>query len=82
MKIIENILAQLTDTDTLLESVYQAIAEVDPNYAEEMAIYEQSVQTLPRYRRRGKAADNRTLGLKSSIFYFCNNYLVVAHQSA
>ena len=46
MKILKNILAQLTDTDALLESVYQAIAEVDPNYAEEMAIYEQSVQVL------------------------------------
>ncbi len=46
MKILKNILAQLTDTDTLLESVYQAIAEVDPDYAEEMAIYEQSVQAL------------------------------------
>ena len=46
MKIIENILAQLTDTDTLMESVYQAIAEVDPNYAEEMAAYEHGVQTL------------------------------------
>lgn len=46
MKIIENILAQLTDTDTILESVYQALADVDPNYAEEMAIYEQSVQAL------------------------------------
>lgn len=46
MKIIETILAQLTDTDTLLESVYQAIAEVDPNYAEEMAAYEKCVQTL------------------------------------
>ena len=46
MKNTENILAQLTDTDTLLESVYQAIADVDPNYAEEMAIYEQSVQAL------------------------------------
>ena len=46
MKIIENILAQLTDTDTLLESVYQAIADVDPNYAEEMAAYEQGVQAL------------------------------------
>ena len=46
MKIIENILAQLTDTDTLLESVYQAIADVDPNYAEEMAAYEKCVQTL------------------------------------
>ena len=46
MKIIENILAQLTDTDTLMESVYQAIAEVDPNYAEEIATYEHGVQTL------------------------------------
>lgn len=46
MKITETILAQLTDTDTLLKSVYQAIAEVDPNYAEEMAIYERGVQVL------------------------------------
>ena len=46
MKILETILAQLTDTDTLLESVYQAIAEVDPNYAEEMATYKQVVQAL------------------------------------
>ena len=46
MKIIENILAQLTDNDTLLESVYQAIAEVDPNYANEMAAYELGVQAL------------------------------------
>ena len=46
MTIIENILTQLTDTDTLLESVYQAIANVDPNYAEEMAVYEQAVQVL------------------------------------
>lgn len=46
MKIIENILAQLTDTDTLLESVYQAISEVGPDYAEEMAAYERGVQAL------------------------------------
>ena len=46
MKITETILAQLTDTDTILESVYQAIAEVDSNYTEEMAVYEQSVQAL------------------------------------
>lgn len=46
MKITENILAQLTDTDNLLESVYQAIAEEDPDYAEEMAIYENAVQAL------------------------------------
>ena len=46
MKILETIFAQLTNTDTILESVYQAIAEVDSNYAEEMAVYEQSVQAL------------------------------------
>ena len=46
MKITETIFAQLTDTDTILESVYQAIAEVDPDYADEMAVYENAVQTL------------------------------------
>lgn len=46
MKITETIFAQLTDTDILLESVYQAIAEVDPNYTKEMAVYEQSVLAL------------------------------------
>lgn len=46
MKITDTIHAQLTDTDVLLESIYQAIADVDPNYAEEMAIYEQAVQVL------------------------------------
>ena len=46
MKITETIFAQLIDADTILESVYQAIAEVDPNYAEEMAVYEQGVQAL------------------------------------
>lgn len=48
MKITETIFAQLTDTDTLLESVYQAIAEVDLNYAEEKAVYEQGIQALLR----------------------------------
>ena len=46
MKITETIFAKLNDTDTLLESVYQAIADADPNYAEEMATYEQCVQAL------------------------------------
>ena len=46
MKITETIFAQLTDTDSLLESVYQAIADVDPNYAEEMETYEKGVQAL------------------------------------
>ena len=46
MKITETIFAQLTDTDTILESIYQAISEVDPDYAEEMAAYERGVQAL------------------------------------
>ena len=44
MKITETILAQLTDIDTILESIYQAISEIDPDYAEEMAAYERGVQ--------------------------------------
>jgi len=46
MKITETILVQLTDTDAILESVYQAIADVDPNYAEEIDAYELGVQAL------------------------------------
>ena len=46
MKITDTIFAQLTDTDSLLESVNQAIADVDPNYAEEMETYEKGVQAL------------------------------------
>ena len=46
MKITETILAQLTDTDAILESVYQAITDVDPNYAEEIDAYELGVQAL------------------------------------
>lgn len=69
MKITENILAQLTDTAVLLESVYQAIAEVDSSYAEEMETYEEAVQmllqTVPnaetylQARRQELASDNR-----------------------
>lgn len=46
MKITETILAQLTDTNILLESVYQAIAEADPDYLDELATYESSVHVL------------------------------------
>lgn len=46
MKITETILAQLTETDALLENVYQAIADEDPNFAEEMATYEKGVREL------------------------------------
>lgn len=46
MKITDTILAQLTDTNLLLESVYQAIAEADPDYQDELATYESSIQVL------------------------------------
>ena len=46
MKITETILAQLTDINILLESVYQAIAEADPDYLDELATYESNVQVL------------------------------------
>lgn len=46
MKITETILAQLTDTNILLESVYQAIAEADPDYMDELATYKSSVHVL------------------------------------
>ena len=48
MKIIEKILAQLTDADILLESVYQAIADTDPNHSTELAAYDDGVQALTR----------------------------------
>ena len=48
MKNIENILAQLTDADILLESVYQAIADTDPNHSTELAAYDDGVQALTR----------------------------------
>ena len=46
MNTIENILTQLIDADILLESVYQAIADIDSNYAGELTAYYDGVQTL------------------------------------
>lgn len=46
MKMTDNILAQLTDIDAMLDPTYEAIATLDPNYGEEMASYHESVQTL------------------------------------
>ena len=42
----DNILAQLTDIDAMLDATYEAIATLDPNYGEEMASYHESVQAL------------------------------------
>lgn len=46
MKITENILAQLNNTDTLLDSLYQAIAEVDPDYLQETENYQMALSSL------------------------------------
>ena len=46
MKLTEIILAQLTDTDAILDAVYETIATLDPNYGEEMTSYFESLQTL------------------------------------
>ena len=46
MEITENILAQLTDTDAILDAVYETIATLDPNYEEEKASYHEGLQAL------------------------------------
>ena len=46
MKMTENILDQLTNTDANLDATYETIATLDPNYGEEMASYHESLQAL------------------------------------
>ena len=46
MKMTENLLAQLTDTDAILDAVYETLAALDPNYGEEMTIYHEGLQML------------------------------------
>lgn len=46
MKLTENLLTQLTDTDAILDAVYETIATLDPNHEEEMAIYHEALQIL------------------------------------
>lgn len=46
MKNVETILTQLTDTATILDSLYQAVSEVDPHYPEEMHDYTNALQML------------------------------------
>ena len=48
MKMTENLLAQLTDTDTMLDAVYETIATMDPNYEEEMASCHEGLHGLSR----------------------------------
>lgn len=48
MKITENILTQLNDTNTILDAVYETIATLDPNHGEEMTSYHESLQALTR----------------------------------
>lgn len=46
MKMTENILAQLTNTDAILDAIYEVIATLDPYYGEEMATYHEGLQAL------------------------------------
>ena len=46
MKMTENLLAQLTDTDAILDAVYETIAPLDPNYGEEMTSYHEGLKAL------------------------------------
>lgn len=46
MKITENFLSQLNDTDAILDATYETIATLDPNYGEEIASYHESAQAL------------------------------------
>lgn len=46
MKNVGTILTQLTDTDTVLDSLYEAVAGADPRYPEEMRDYTNALQTL------------------------------------
>lgn len=39
-------MAQLTDTDAILDATYETIAALDPNYGEEMASYQEGLQAL------------------------------------
>lgn len=46
MKMTENLVAQLTDTDAILDTTLEIIAGLDPNYGEEMKTYHCGLQTL------------------------------------
>ena len=46
MKMTENILAQLTNTDAIVNATYETIAALDPNYKEEMASHLEGLQAL------------------------------------
>ena len=46
MKMTQNILDQLTDTNAILDAVYETIATLDPNHEEEIASYFEGLQAL------------------------------------
>lgn len=46
MKMTENLLAQLTNIDAILDATYETIAALDPNYGEEMDAYHHCLQAL------------------------------------
>ena len=85
MKMTENLLAQLTDTDAILDAVYETIATLDPNYGEEMASYHEGLQALTQAipnteeyilaLRQELASDLRYalwLGFQWNLECFCN----------
>ena len=46
MKMTENILAQLANTEAIVDATYEMIATLDPNYGEEMEAYHEGLQAL------------------------------------
>lgn len=46
MKMMEIILTQLTNTDAILDAVYETIAVLNTNYGEEMANYNENLKAL------------------------------------
>lgn len=46
MKMTENLLAQLTNIDAILDATYETIAALDLNYEEEMETYHEGLQML------------------------------------
>ena len=46
MKMTENILAQLTDSDAILDAMYETIATLDPHHEEETADYRYGLQMI------------------------------------
>lgn len=64
MKMTENILAQLTNTDAILNATYERIATLDPNNGEEMANYHGGLQALTQ---ENPGAEGYILALRQEL---------------